>query len=183
MPPVASEIIAVLFFGLFVAATLFLFVGSLVIHRLPRVVRLREAQNLLSDTRIDNVIPSGDTLRAICARALGDLVARRRHTGELHRFTARQFGDVADIVHYRQRNLRSIVSELRTYSFLVWVLGILGISILLNRAGFPSSVRALWDAAVEAPVELLAVYESIMWAIFIIRFYLEYRTIGELLGE
>jgi hypothetical protein len=120
-------------------------------------------------------------LIVLCRRLLVDLTEPNAYG--VAPFAHRSAGDVIQIVHYRDRSLKRIIHELRTYAFLLAMLGFIGFLKQLSQARFPPTFAKLWEAMKADPFHTLALFEFTMLLLFSFRLVVELYAIKELLEE
>lgn len=167
----------------FVIAVAILFYGRRLAALWPSVARLHEARNVLGSIKLHTGIPSGDTITVMCRRLFSDLIASEGRPSLLKDFEHRSIGDIVEIVHYRDRAMRRAIKDLRTYAFVVLIFGGVRFLKLLYCVNFVFSLPAIWQAAVENPLDLFPLFQIVMLLFFLIRVSVELRAISELLED
>lgn len=177
-----NNLIALFVVAVFIIALLFLFVGHRIIMVLPTVRRLHCIKDKLSALTFVKPIARGTSLKLLCRRLIADYALTQNQV-KLAGYDHQSIGNAILIVHYHSRNLMYITKELRTYAFLVTVLGTVGFLKCLSLTKFVFSFQTIWSAAGDNPFQIVALFELLMLVFFLIRLIIEVHAIKETLEE
>lgn len=178
-----THLVASLVLGTFTAALLFLIGGVRLMMRVPTIKRFREAKSGLSSVTLPSTVilkPVELKLAVFCHKYLIEVISGQ-HAPVVERFNYREIGDVVELVHYRERTLKRIVKELRTYTYLLLILGIVGVGQFLYESRSEFSFPVLWQWAGQHPFQLIGFFELTVILLFWARLVIELGSIRELL--
>ena len=166
--------------ALLLAAGAFLFYGNVLIWKFRVIKRLEAAQAILAPIALKRAIQKGQHLRVIGSMQLASL-AEIQNGSQASEFEHRTLGDTLQIVQFRRQTLRKIVSELRLYSALLLVAGILAFLVMIGKVNF--DIGALLSRIGDEPFQILAAFELLMLGIFCVRLFIELQIIDDILEE
>jgi hypothetical protein len=169
----------------FVLALVFLVFGKSIIRHIPTVARFRRSkQYLLRDVKLGyKKIPQGQALSAFCRRESDEVVTWGSNSTEAANLQKMPTGTIVTILHYKEDALNRTIYELRTYSFLILLLGGVGILFHLKESKF----EVKWDELIKwigaSPFEALDIFKIALVLVFAIKLILEIFSIRELFRE
>jgi hypothetical protein len=178
-----NNILSVFFLFVFLLSIIFIFLGEYIISYFPTFRRLQCVKSELGNMSFEKPVSQGVRLIELCKRLIVDFLETGKVTLIRENHGHRSFGNAVELVHYRDRNIRRIIRELKIYAFFLTILGALGFLKLLFQAHFIYSLATLSKAASENPFELIAWFECFMLFFFTIRLCIELSAIKELLDE
>jgi hypothetical protein len=176
---------ALLVLTTFVLALIFLLFGKSIVRHIPSVARFRSSkQYLLIHVRLGyKKIPQGQALSAFCRRESDEVVTWGSSLTEAANLQKMPTGTIVTILHYKEEALNKTIYELRTYSFLILVLGIVGALLHLKESRFEITLDQLMKWIGESPFETVDVLKLVLIAVFSIKLMLEIISIKELFKE
>lgn len=178
-----SHLVASLVLGTFAAALLFLIGGPRLMMRVPTIKRFREVKTGLSSVTLPPTIilkPIELKLAVFCHKYLIEVISDPL-APVVEGFSYREIGDVVELVHSRERTLKRIVRELRTYTYLLLILGFVSVGQFLYDRRSEFSLPVLWQWAGQNPFQLISFFELTVILLFCARLAIELGSIRELL--
>jgi len=164
-------------------AICFLLLGHSIVSNMSVIKKLRKSKLALSSVSLFRPISRGTTFSVLTKRLLNDVIDTATQGGVAAEFGHRNLGDICEIVHYREGNIKKIVHELRTYSFLLSMLSVVGIVKVMGDSGFEGGLTALWNTTGSHPLQILALFELVMLIFFLFRLFAELKSISDLLED